>query len=43
MGLIQSVDKALRLLQTLDANGGWMGVRELAREAPPVLVQRAIS
>ena len=31
MGLIQSVDKALRLLQTLDANGGWMGVRELAR------------
>jgi DNA-binding IclR family transcriptional regulator len=31
MGLIQSVDKALRLLQALDAHGGWMGVRELAR------------
>lgn len=31
MGLIQSVDKALRILQALDANGGWMGVRELAR------------
>lgn len=31
MGLIQSVDKALRLLQALDAHGGWVGVRELAR------------
>ena len=31
MALIQSVDKALRLLQALDAHGGWMGVRELAR------------
>jgi len=31
MGLIQSVDKALRILQALDAHGGWMGVRELAR------------
>ncbi len=31
MSLIQSVDKALRLLQALDAHGGWMGVRELAR------------
>lgn len=31
MGLIQSVDKALRILQALDAHGDWMGVRELAR------------
>lgn len=31
MALIQSVDKALRILQALDAHGGWMGVRELAR------------
>lgn len=31
MGLIQSVDKALRILQALDADGGWMGVRELSR------------
>ena len=31
MGLIQSVDKSLRIMQALDAQGGWMGVRELAR------------
>lgn len=31
MALIRSVDKALRLLQALDAQGSWMGVRELAR------------
>jgi len=32
MGMIQSVAKAFRLLQALDAHGGWLGVRELARK-----------
>jgi DNA-binding IclR family transcriptional regulator len=29
--MIQSVEKALRILLALDANGSWLGVRELAR------------
>ncbi len=36
---IQSVEKALRLLQLLDCQTGWIGVRELARQlglSPPV-------
>jgi DNA-binding IclR family transcriptional regulator len=33
MGLIRSFGKAMRLLQALDAHGGWMGVRELPRTA----------
>lgn len=36
--MIQSVDKALRLLQALDAQGDWLGVRDLARQlgfSPP--------
>lgn len=32
MSMIQSVGKALRLLQSLDTHGGWLGVRELARK-----------
>lgn len=35
---MQSVEKALRLLQTLDRHGSWIGVRELARQlelSPP--------
>lgn len=32
MSTIQSVTKALKLLQALDAHGGWLGVRELARK-----------
>lgn len=31
-GHVQSVGKALRLLQTLDRHGGWLGVRDLARQ-----------
>jgi DNA-binding IclR family transcriptional regulator len=30
-GRVQSVEKALRLLQALDRDGGWLGVRDLAR------------
>lgn len=36
--MIQSVDKALRLLQVLDLHGDWIGVRELSRQlklSPP--------
>ena len=36
--MVQSVEKALRLLQTLDRHGDWIGVRELARQlelSPP--------
>lgn len=36
--MIQSVEKALRLLQALDMHGDWIGVRELARQlklSPP--------
>lgn len=36
--MIQSVEKALRLLQALDLHGEWIGVRELARQlhiSPP--------
>lgn len=36
--LVQSVEKALRLLQALDRHGDWIGVRELGRElelSPP--------
>ncbi|WP_414662763.1 IclR family transcriptional regulator [Horticoccus sp. 23ND18S-11] len=36
---VQSVEKALRLLQLLDRHGDWIGVRELARQlalSPPV-------
>lgn len=36
--MIQSVEKALRLLQALDLHGGWIGVRDLARQlgfSPP--------
>jgi DNA-binding IclR family transcriptional regulator len=36
--MIQSVEKALRLLQALDLNGEWIGVRELSRQlklSPP--------
>jgi len=29
---VQSVEKALRMLQALDRNGGWLGVRDLARQ-----------
>ena len=29
--MIQSVEKALRILLALDSHGGWLGVRELAR------------
>ncbi len=29
---MQSVEKALRLLQALDRHGGWLGVRDLARQ-----------
>ena len=35
---VQSVEKALRLLQALDRHGSWIGVRELARQlelSPP--------
>ncbi|MBI5689776.1 MAG: IclR family transcriptional regulator [Verrucomicrobia bacterium] len=35
---VQSVEKALRLLQVLDRHGSWIGVRELARQlqlSPP--------
>lgn len=35
---VQSVEKALRLLQTLDRHGTWIGVRELSRQlelSPP--------
>jgi len=35
---VQSVEKALRLLQTLDRHGRWIGVRELSRQlelSPP--------
>lgn len=38
-GIVQSVEKALRLLQALDRQGDWMGVRELSRQlkiSPPV-------
>ncbi|MBL9185879.1 MAG: IclR family transcriptional regulator [Opitutaceae bacterium] len=31
-GRVQSVEKALRLLQTLDRQGDWLGVRDLARQ-----------
>jgi IclR family acetate operon transcriptional repressor len=31
MSSIRSVQKAIKLLQNLDANGDWLGVRELAR------------
>lgn len=31
MGAIQSVQKAIKVLQTLDSENGWLGVRELAR------------
>lgn len=31
-GRVQSVEKALRLLQALDRDGGWLGVRDLARQ-----------
>ncbi len=31
-GRVQSVEKALRLLQALDRQGGWLGVRDLARQ-----------
>src|SRR5687767_11847685 len=31
-GRVQSVEKALRLLQALDRNGGWVGVRDVARQ-----------
>lgn len=37
--IVQSVEKALRLLQLLDRQSGWIGVRELARQlelSPPV-------
>lgn len=37
--IVQSVEKALRLLQLLDRQPGWIGVRELARQlelSPPV-------
>jgi DNA-binding IclR family transcriptional regulator len=36
--MIQSVEKALRLLQALDVHGDWIGVRELSRQlgfSPP--------
>jgi DNA-binding IclR family transcriptional regulator len=36
---VQSVEKALRLLQALDRHGSWIGVRELSRQlelSPPV-------
>lgn len=36
--MIQSVEKALRLLQALDLNGEWIGVRDLSRQlklSPP--------
>jgi DNA-binding IclR family transcriptional regulator len=29
--MIQSVQKAIKLLQSLDAHGGWLGVREISR------------
>ena len=38
--MVQSVEKALRLLQTLDRHGEWIGVRELARQlemSPPAM------
>jgi IclR family acetate operon transcriptional repressor len=37
-GQVQSVEKALRLLQALDRHGSWIGVRELSRQlalSPP--------
>lgn len=37
--MVQSVEKALRVLQALDRRGDWIGVRELARQlgfSPPV-------
>ena len=40
--MIQSVEKALRLLQALDLDGEWIGVRDLARQlklSPPTTHQ----